>query len=70
MIMSSPNDGLFFRHQKKEEDLELRPEWKEEVKAQCTPDGGKTGVGTIDRLVGSTILEQLIEAKQYIDFEK
>eukprot|EP00593_Proboscia_inermis_P014733 CAMPEP_0171298656 /NCGR_PEP_ID=MMETSP0816-20121228/7441_1 /TAXON_ID=420281 /ORGANISM="Proboscia inermis, Strain CCAP1064/1" /LENGTH=285 /DNA_ID=CAMNT_0011773867 /DNA_START=77 /DNA_END=934 /DNA_ORIENTATION=- len=69
MIMSCPNDGLFFRHQKKEEDLELRPEWKEEVKARCTPDGGKT-VGTIDRLVGSTILEQLIEARQYIDFEK
>ena len=68
MILSHPNDGLFFRHQKKEEDYELHPEWKKEIKLKCSPDDGKT-IGTIDRLVGSTILQQLIEKKQYIDFE-
>ena len=69
MIPSTPHDGLFFRHQKKEEDYELRPEWREMVKATCSPDGGRT-VGTIDRLVGSTILESLVGAKQYVDFEE
>eukprot|EP00553_Chaetoceros_curvisetus_P001159 CAMPEP_0204618346 /NCGR_PEP_ID=MMETSP0717-20131115/5019_1 /ASSEMBLY_ACC=CAM_ASM_000666 /TAXON_ID=230516 /ORGANISM="Chaetoceros curvisetus" /LENGTH=204 /DNA_ID=CAMNT_0051632053 /DNA_START=84 /DNA_END=698 /DNA_ORIENTATION=+ len=69
MIVSTPHDGLFFRHQKKEEDFELHPEWREQVKATCSPDGGKT-VGTIDRLVGSTIMEQLIDANQFIDFER
>lgn len=68
MIPSSPHDGLFFRHQKREEDYELKPEWREQVKATCSPDGGKT-VGTIDRLVGSTILEKLILSNQFVDFE-
>lgn len=68
MILSNPSDGLFFRHQKKEEDFALRPHWKEQTKAKCSPDGGKT-VGTIDRLVGSTILEGLIKSKRYMDFE-
>lgn len=67
VILSSPNDGLFFRHQKKEEDFELRPKWRDEVKMTCSPDGGNT-VGTIDRLVGSTILEGLIREKKYKDF--
>lgn len=69
MIPSTPNDGLFFRHQKREDDYELRPEWREQAKATCSPDGGKT-VGTIDRLVGATILERLVKANQYVDFEK
>jgi len=68
MILSNPKDGLFFRHQKKEEDFELRPEWREQTKAKCSPDGGKT-VGTIDRLVGSTILGNLVRSNKYIDFE-
>jgi len=69
MIPSSPHDGLFFRHQKKEEDYDLRPQWREQVKATCSPDGGIT-TGSIDRLVGSTILETLIDSKQFLDFGK
>jgi hypothetical protein len=69
MIQSSPHDGLFFRHQKKEEDYMLRPQWREQVKATCSPDGGIT-TGSIDRLVGSTILETLISVKQFVDFGK
>jgi hypothetical protein len=68
MIPSTPHDGLFFRHQVKEEDYELRPEWRNQVKSTCSPDGGIT-TGTIDRLVGSTILESLIKAKKYVDLE-
>ena len=64
MISSSPDDGIFFRHQKKEEDFDLRPEWRKQVKAKCSPDGGKT-VGTIDRLAGWRIFEGLIRQKKY-----
>ncbi len=68
MILSTPNDGLFFRHQKREDDYILKPEWREQVKATCSPDNGKT-VGTIDRLVGATILESLVKANQFVNFE-
>ena len=68
IIKSSPEDGLFFRHQRKEEDFDLCPEWKNQVKAKCSPDNGKT-VGTIDKLVGATILENLIKEGNFIDFE-
>lgn len=68
IVKSSPEDGLFFRHQKKEEDFDLCPEWKNQVKAKCSPDNGKT-VGTIDKLVGATILESLIKEGNFVDFE-
>ena len=35
-IPSLPDDNLFFRHQKKEEDFALRPEWKQAVKMKCS----------------------------------
>ena len=31
MIVSGSSDGLFFRHQKKEEDYRVNPEWVEQV---------------------------------------
>jgi len=68
IIKSSPEDGLFFRHQKKEEDFELRPHWRKEVNTDCTSKCGKAK-GTIGRLVGSTFLESCINEKKYIDFE-
>merc|ERR1711976_961566 len=66
---SHPNDGLFFRHQKKEEDFELRPHWKEEVNAHCVTKCGDVE-GTIGRLVGSTFLESCINENLFIDFEE
>jgi len=69
MITSGPDDGIFFRHQKKEEDFALRPEWKEEGKAQCSPDGGKTK-GSITKLAGWKILETQIKKGTYMDYEK
>ena len=68
MIPSTPNDGLFFRHQKKEEDFDLCPHWRKQSKAKCSPNGGKT-VGTIDRLAGATILGALIKSNKFLDFE-
>lgn len=69
MILSHPNDGLFFRHQKKEEDFDLRPDWLEEVNATCVTKCGNVE-GTVGRLVGSTFLESCIKENKYIDFEQ
>eukprot|EP00555_Chaetoceros_dichaeta_P005640 CAMPEP_0198260020 /NCGR_PEP_ID=MMETSP1447-20131203/9066_1 /TAXON_ID=420782 /ORGANISM="Chaetoceros dichaeta, Strain CCMP1751" /LENGTH=417 /DNA_ID=CAMNT_0043947563 /DNA_START=75 /DNA_END=1328 /DNA_ORIENTATION=- len=69
MITSDPTDGLFFRHQKKEEDYALRPEWKKEVQAQCSSDGGKTK-DSISKLAGWKMLEASIQEGKYVDFEK
>jgi len=69
IVQSAPDDGLFFRHQKKEEDYDLRPDWPEALQAQVTIDGGKTK-GTIGKLAGWKLFEQHIEENGYIDFEK
>lgn len=69
MVPSGPNDCLFFRHQRKEEDYELRPEWKESIKVQIALDGGKT-VGTAARLAGWELFEEHIAKGTYQDFEK
>jgi len=69
MITSDPEDGIFFRHQKKEEDYALRPDWKKEVKAQCSSDGGKTE-DSISKLAGWKMLEASIKQGKYVDFEK
>ena len=68
MMTSHPDDGLFFRHQKKEEDFDLRPHWRDEVNAACITKCGKAK-GTIGRLVGSTFLESNINEKKFVDFE-
>lgn len=36
MLLSHPDDHLFFRHQRKEEDFNLRPEWPSQTKLKCT----------------------------------
>lgn len=68
MILSPPDDGLFFRHQRKEEDFELRPEWKDAIKVKCSPDGGKT-IGTVSQLAGWELFEGAIKKGGYVDFE-
>jgi hypothetical protein len=69
MIQSAPNDGLFFRHQKKEEDYDLRPSWREALKAQASLDGGKVK-GTIGQLAGWKLFEEHINQETYENFER
>jgi len=69
-MKSSPDDGLFFKHQAKEEDYELRPDWPETLQQPVTSlDGGKVK-GTIGTLVGWKLFQQQIDKKQFIDFEQ
>lgn len=68
MIKSSAHDGLFFRHQRKEEDYALRPAWRDALKAQVTINQGQT-TGTIGTLVGWKLFEQHIGDETYVDFE-
>ena len=68
VILSHPNDGLFFRHQKKEEDFELCPHWLDAVNEKCVTKCGNVE-GAIGRLVGSTFLESCINENKFIDFE-
>jgi hypothetical protein len=68
MITSQPDDGLFFRHQKKEEDFDLRPHWRDEVQNACASKCGNAQ-GTIGKLIGATFLESNINENEFIDFE-
>uniref|UniRef100_A0A7S4JE02 Uncharacterized protein n=1 Tax=Odontella aurita TaxID=265563 RepID=A0A7S4JE02_9STRA len=69
MVQSRPDDGLFFRHQRKEEDYDLRPKWRDDVKRKCTPDGGRT-VGTVAKLAGWELFEGHISTGKFLDFER
>lgn len=67
MIDSHDDDGLFFRHQNKDEDFLLRPEWKSDLKTKVTmKDGSK---GTSQSLAGWELFEEQIESGTYRDFE-
>jgi hypothetical protein len=67
MQMSPQDDGLFFRHQKKDEDFALRPEWKEDLDTKVVlKDGSK---GTAASLAGWELFEHLIHQGGYVDFE-
>lgn len=66
MISSSPNDGIFFRHQRKEDDYERRPEWKDALSEKVVQ--GKI-TGTIGQLAGWKLFEESIATGQYQDFE-
>jgi len=68
MMPSQPDDGVFFRHQKKEEDFNLRPHWREEVNAAYVSKCGHV-VGTIGTLVGASELEAKINERKFVDFE-
>jgi len=43
MIPSTPKDGLFFRHQKKDEDFKFKPHWKSELQTKVTLKTGRKG---------------------------
>ena len=67
-IESTPDDGLFFRHQRKDEDYQLRPHWKDDLATKVVlKDGTK---GTAATLAGWELFEQLIQDGEYVDYEK
>lgn len=68
MVESGPSDGLFFRHQRKEEDYHLRPSWKKDLSRHVELDQGRTK-GTIGRLAGWKLFEQHIRQGIYKDHE-
>jgi hypothetical protein len=68
MIESAPDDGIFFRHQRKDEDLQLRPHWKDDLATKVVlKDGTK---GTAANLAGWELFEHLIQDGGYMDYEK
>lgn len=69
MLASVPNDGVFFKHQKKEDDYHLRPDWKQALQTKITIDEGQTK-GTVGQLVGWKLFEQHIALDTFVDFEK
>mmetsp|Transcript_643 Transcript_643/g.959 ORF Transcript_643/g.959 Transcript_643/m.959 type:complete len:285 (+) Transcript_643:595-1449(+) len=68
MIPSGKDDGLFFRHQKKEEDYALRPNWKRAIKAPCSIHNGKR-TGCISKIAGWRLFEEHIAKAEYLDYE-
>lgn len=69
MFPSVPNDGLFFKHQKKEDDYNLRPSWRQALQAKISIDDGQIK-GTVGQLAGWKLFEQHISQEQYVDFER
>lgn len=61
--------GIFFRHQRKEDDYNLRPRWREALETKIAIDDGDTQ-GTVGQLVGWKLFEQHIAEGTYVDFEK
>jgi hypothetical protein len=67
MKESPQDDGLFFRHQKKDEDFALRPHWKQGLDNKVVlKDGTK---GTAATLAGWGLFEHQIHDGGYVDFE-
>ena len=66
MLPSPPNDNLFFRHQRKEDDFALRPGWKADTKIKCSVGKDR---GTIAKLAGWELFEANIQTKKFVDFE-
>lgn len=69
MLPSVPSDGIFFKHQKKEDDYQLRPSWQQALQTRISIDEGQTK-GTVGQLVGWKLFEQHIAEGTYMDFEK
>ena len=70
-VYSSPTDGLTFRHQVKEDDLQLQPTWEDRMHShiiQYPSDGTR---GTVAKMTGWQILEEhIMERGDYVDFEQ
>jgi hypothetical protein len=68
MHSSPQDDGLFFRHQKKDEDFALRPDWEDDLDAPVVLNDGSKG--TAASLAGWELFEQQIHQGGHVDFEK
>lgn len=68
MIFSPPNDGLFFRHQNKDEDFKLKPEWKKQLDQTVLLKNGRKG--SVASVAGWKLFEQQINEGGYVDFER
>jgi hypothetical protein len=67
MILSPANDGLFFRHQRKDEDFKFKPHWKDELDTSVVLKNGRKG--SVASVGGWKLFEEQIQAGGYIDFE-
>jgi hypothetical protein len=56
----------YYKGERKEEDYELRPEWKIQLKTKCILDYGSSG--TVDTLAGWELVQ--IPEGTFVDFEK
>ena len=68
MKVSPPDDGLFFRHQRKDDDFAIRPHWEKYAKTAVSLKDGTRG--TAATLAGWELFEHQIQQGDYIDFEK
>lgn len=66
VIDSPTDDGLFFRHQNKDEDFLLRPEWKMELNTKVSMKNGTSG--TSQSLAGWELFEEQIASGTYRDY--
>ncbi|KAL3933626.1 MAG: hypothetical protein SGBAC_010314, partial [Bacillariaceae sp.] len=67
MMPSTRSDGLFFRHQKKDEDFKFKPHWKSELQTKVRLKTGRKG--TVASVAGWKLFEHQIADGGYVDFE-
>ena len=58
---SDSRSRLFFKHQRKEEDYELRPQWKTAI----TSEHGKIGATYVQKLIEAGLYRDLVEERKY-----
>ena len=70
-VYSSPTDGLTFRHQTKEDDLQLQPTWEDRMHSHVIRNSSDGTRGSVAKMTGWQIMEEHIkENGDYIDFEQ
>ena len=67
MRRSPPGHDLVFKHQAKEEDFALRPEWVSELDTPVPIKGGGSGPARVH--AGWNLFERLIAEGRFVDFE-
>jgi len=70
-VYSSPTDGLTFRHQAKEDDLELEPTWEDRMNSTTVCMASDKSVeGSVAKMTGWHIFEEnILERGDFVDFE-
>ena len=67
MVPSPPDAPLVFRHQAKDEDYALRPDWLRELDTPIAAHDGKPG--TANAHCGPKLLDKLVAAGRFVDRE-